>query len=236
MPQYNVPKPHSRGFQVDTLEAEAKAVAGPLSVNHINDMFLYALFARLTSIDGDVTEFRTVLDRKAQEIELDVPEEFLNLLDKITQGPNFVRFIDWLTQNVTDVSLWTKEEDSNGEYIFTNLAARVFNKLSFDSAYYHELIDNGDSGSAAEIDWCESNKHRITLTDDVTFTFNDPLGPTSLQIIIEQTSNHDITWPPTVLWSRGNAPNISNGNGSIDIVSLLYDGTSYYGTVAKDFS
>ncbi len=99
--------------------------------------------------------------------------------------------------------------------------------------------DNGDSGAAIEINWrVERNKQKITLTDNVTFTFDDPQGPTSLllRVIQDATGSRTITWPATVKWPGGVAPNLSSGANAIDIVGLYYDGANYYGNVSLNFS
>jgi hypothetical protein len=64
-----------------------------------NDIFLHALFARMTLSDGKTIEFETKFNATTNTIELDIPTEASALLDQITgiqRGPTFKRFMDWL--------------------------------------------------------------------------------------------------------------------------------------------
>ena len=98
-------------------------------------------------------------------------------------------------------------------------------------------FDNGASGAVPTIDWNVGQKQRITLTANATVSFTDPLGPANLllKLIQDGSGNRDITWPGSVLWPGGNAPNLSNPGGSVDIVTFYFDGTNYYGVGSLNF-
>jgi hypothetical protein len=38
-----------------------------------------------------------------------------------------------------------------------------------------------------------------------------------------------ISWP-TITWNKGSAPTLQTAAGSVDVVSVIYDGTNYFGT------
>lgn len=93
------------------------------------------------------------------------------------------------------------------------------------------------SGGTATIDWKAGNKAKITLTEDTTFVFQSPTEACAVQIVIVQdTVVRTCSWPATVKWPGGTAPVISTGSGEIDIISLMWDGTNYYGTYGQNFS
>lgn len=77
-----------------------------------NDIFLHALFARLTLNNNDTIEFETKFNPNTNTIELDLPPEAQHVLDQLTgiqRGPNFQLFINWLigSQTLPGACPWT---------------------------------------------------------------------------------------------------------------------------------
>jgi len=112
------------------------------------------------------------------------------------------------------------------------------NLVGLQTGTFAAEFDNGNSGGAAAIDFNEGQKQRITLTANSTFTFTDPLGPGNfiLKLIQDGTGSRTVTWPAAVLWPSGTAPTLSTAGGSVDLVSLYFDGTNYYASAALEFS
>jgi hypothetical protein len=92
--------------------------------------------------------------------------------------------------------------------------------------------------STVNIDWTTSNKSSIILDQDTAFTFTDPVGATSLQIVLRQdgTGGHTPTFPASVRWPGGTLPTFSSAPNAVDIVSFLHDGSAYYATAGTSFS
>lgn len=89
------------------------------------------------------------------------------------------------------------------------------------------------------IDWKLGNKFKFTFgAQSETFTFTAPSNPCSLTLILVQdgTGSRTATWPASVKWAGGTAPTLTTTGNAVDIVSLLYDGTNYYGSAALAFS
>lgn len=89
------------------------------------------------------------------------------------------------------------------------------------------------------IDWKLGNKFKFTFgAQNETFTFTAPSNPCSLTLILVQDSvgSRTITFPATVKWAGGTAPTLSTAANAVDIVSMVWDGTSYYASGALDFS
>lgn len=98
--------------------------------------------------------------------------------------------------------------------------------------YYNE----GDQAANFAIDWDtrQSLHLRYRLTDSVTITgiTNGCSGKEHiLQIVQDGTGSRTITWPGSVTWLSGSAPTLSTAAGAIDVISLFYDGTTYYGAM-----
>ncbi len=89
------------------------------------------------------------------------------------------------------------------------------------------------------IDWKLGNKFKFTFgAFNETFTFTAPTNHCAVQLILVQdgVGSRTVTWPATVKWPSGTAPTLSTTAGAIDIISLVWDGVSYYGSSSLDFS
>lgn len=106
------------------------------------------------------------------------------------------------------------------------------------SATFAQEYNNGNSSTAITIDWRRANHQRVTLTGNATFTFTAPHGVGSFicKLIQDGTGSRTVTWPASVRWSGGTAPTLSTGASDIDIITLYFDGTNYYGGFLGDMS
>lgn len=86
------------------------------------------------------------------------------------------------------------------------------------------------------IDWKDSNKQKLTVDANVTVSFTAPSNPCTLTLRIIQSGAANVTTLPTLKTVGGAAITISATNGAIDIVTLYYDGTSYYAIAGLLFS
>lgn len=104
-------------------------------------------------------------------------------------------------------------------------------------AEFQDEHDNGNSGTSDTINWGNGNNQKSTLTGNCTFTFTAPSGPARLQLRLIQdgTGSRTVTWP-TIQWAGGSAPTLSTAASAVDIVTLWYDGTNYYGVSSLNFS
>lgn len=106
-------------------------------------------------------------------------------------------------------------------------------EIGFDAEY-----NNGNSGTSKAINWRNGNKQKITMTGNCTLTFAAPtigVGHFQLKVIQDGTGSRTITWP-TIKWAYGVAPTLSTAASSIDIITLYYDGSAWYGSYATGFA
>jgi len=107
---YNIPVPRPRGHQ------NSDPLATWNSPVYMNDLFLHALFARLTLSNNENIEFRTVYDPSTNTIELDIPDNalpFLNQIAGIQRGERFKAFINWLIGSETISPTPLADQDPN---------------------------------------------------------------------------------------------------------------------------
>jgi len=104
----------------------------------------------------------------------------------------------------------------------------------FSGTPYFTEQDITASG-VTNIDWSLSPKAKISVIQNSTLTFSDPGGAANLMMRVVQEDDSLITTLPSILWPSGISPVLSSTSGYIDIVSLYFDGSTYYGNVSYNF-
>lgn len=97
------------------------------------------------------------------------------------------------------------------------------------------------TGITETVDWDLGNVQVLDLesaTGDVTLTLDNGRVGAQYTLIIHQDSStaRDVIWPAEVAWPGGTPPVISTGGNAVDVVSLVFDGTTYYATISQNFS
>jgi hypothetical protein len=98
-------------------------------------------------------------------------------------------------------------------------------------------FDIGSVTGTATVDFDEGNNQYLTLTGSTTLTFSNPIAGANYSLLLTQggVGSYTVTWP-TIKWANAIPPTLSTTVGKIDLVNLLYDGTSYYGSWAVNFA
>jgi hypothetical protein len=92
------------------------------------------------------------------------------------------------------------------------------------------------STTTSTINWISGNVADTTLTSNTTFTLSNPvIGTYIVKLTQGGAGSFVVTWPATVKWSGGIAPVLTTTAGKIDIITLVWDGTNYYGSYALNF-
>lgn len=92
------------------------------------------------------------------------------------------------------------------------------------------------TGLLQTVSLANGNVLDITLNSTTTFTFTNPtIGTYILKLTQGVGGGFLVNWPVNVIWSGGTAPTLSTTAGKIDIITLIYDGTSYYGNYSLNY-
>lgn len=92
------------------------------------------------------------------------------------------------------------------------------------------------TGLLQTVSLADGNVLNITLDSTTTFTFTNPtIGTYILKLTQGVGGGFLVNWPVNVIWSGGTAPTLSTTAGKIDIITLIYDGTSYYGNYSLNY-
>jgi hypothetical protein len=92
-------------------------------------------------------------------------------------------------------------------------------------------------GATINTDWSNGNTQTVTLGGNRTMAApTNPQTGARYTYIIRQdaTGSRTLTWF-TIRWAGGTAPTLTTGANKWDIITLVYDGTNYFGTASLNF-
>jgi hypothetical protein len=91
--------------------------------------------------------------------------------------------------------------------------------------------------TTASVNWTAGNVQTITLTSNQTLTFSNGQAGGEYKLILTQdgTGGRTVTWPASVKWEGSSRPTLSSDGDAKDIVSFVYDGTSYLSSAELNF-
>ena len=91
------------------------------------------------------------------------------------------------------------------------------------------------AAATVDLDMTSANVFTVTADQNTTFTFSNP-SPSGRScsftlVWTQDSSDRTITWPNSVKWAGGSAPDVTSGSGKIDIYTFftLDAGTIWYG-------
>ena len=124
----------------------------------------------------------------------------------------------------------------------TAAAAGTFTALTSTGAMSFKqpveaIYDNGNSGAATITpNAANGSVQKYTLTGNITWNaFGTPVAGQSMTMMLIQDGTGSRTLTSTMKWAGG-TKTLSTAASSIDIVTVYYDGTNYYASLAKGFA
>ncbi len=135
-----------------------------------------------------------------------------------------------VTSSYTDLSV-TSAKIANNTIVKLNLSKNLA---------LTQAATLSPSGTTQTVDWSNGNWQKLSLASasgNVTVTLSNPIeGALYKLFVIQGAAPLDIVWPASVKWPQGQAPILSTGASEVDIVTIYFDGTSYYGDWELDYS
>lgn len=97
------------------------------------------------------------------------------------------------------------------------------------------------TASGATINWATANVQKITLANGAQSitTFNGGKAGGRYLLYVHQPASLSagtVTWPSYVHWSGGTAPTLTTTNSQVDVVSLGFDGTTWFASATLNFA
>lgn len=97
-----------------------------------------------------------------------------------------------------------------------------------------------DGSGSVTIDWSAGWFHRVpsqgNTSGSVTLSFSHARPGQQVTIAVACGGSYSVGFPAGIKWRGGVAPTLSDTSGKVDLISVLYDGTNYYGAAALAFA
>lgn len=91
------------------------------------------------------------------------------------------------------------------------------------------VFSNGNSGTSKAINLDNGNLQSVTITGAVAITQITPTHPGKYTLIVTQNATGYVYSLSGIKFPGGSAPTYSTAANAIDVISIIWDGTSYYG-------
>lgn len=188
-------------------------------------------------VNGD-----TLAETDLEDIELGFDRVETDMLTKVKRaGTPVLNHI--MTMDASGDALDSGCTASGGDATIPGTAtiadAAVTDLVVAETVTYDAVVDIGNSSTAFNVAWTSGNMQKVAMTGNATATFSaNPAGPCTLTLILTQdaTGGRTITWPAGIKWVGGGTDFVlSTGANDIDIVTFIFDGTTYYGVGLPDF-
>lgn len=122
----------------------------------------------------------------------------------------------------------------NSTLVSESAAATLTQKTLED--YKETVYTSGATTGTITPDVANGNVQAITLTGSITFNaFANAEAGQSMTLIVKQSSSGGETLTSTMKFAGG-TKTLSTGANEIDIISVFYDGTTYYASLSTNFS
>jgi len=93
------------------------------------------------------------------------------------------------------------------------------------------------ASSTTTIDLSTGNVFTVSMGMNIsTLNLTNPgLGTYLIKFVQDATGSREVSFPIAWKWAGGIAPSLTNTAGKIDIVTLIYDGSTFYATIVQNF-
>lgn len=117
----------------------------------------------------------------------------------------------------------------NGANTWSSLQTTSAGIYQSGGAIEEAVFSNGNSGTTKAINLDNGNLQSITITGAVAITQTTPTHPGKYTLIVTQDGTGHIYSLSGIKFPGGIAPTYSTAASKVDVISIIYDGTNYYG-------
>lgn len=158
--------------------------------------------------------------------------------DNLEQNPTGIPINSELYIDLNNIIVQAKKqvEKIRLEYFGLGTTPEINARMTSRGQYYSVMYSNGSVSASPVIDWKNGNVQEVAATGNLLFSLTNgrPGGRYILKIIQDESGSRTYSWPDSVAWSGGTKPTGSTG-GKIDIITMVYDGSSFYSASVLNF-
>jgi len=92
MASYKIPVPYGRGFRGGDPPSPQQIA----KATRVADLILHSLIGRVAANDNSSYEFDVRYDEKSGKLDLNIPDEYLNIISQVDKGERLNSYIAWL--------------------------------------------------------------------------------------------------------------------------------------------
>lgn len=136
----------------------------------------------------------------------------------------------WVNQTAAATLVSLGAEPADSDILKADTSDRIVANMGFTP------VSDSSSSGAVTFDFSTGNICKITLTENITsITLSGAAAGDTLKMWITAAGSYTVSgWPAAVKWAGNTAPTMSSTAGAVDIITLEYDGTNYYGAYTQD--
>lgn len=148
----------------------------------------------------------------------------------ITAGLGFDLILE--ANDAEDTGILTVKGDGSGDILLETLGRVVVDNI----VYKEEIHSLGTTSGSITPDVANGNVQTVTLSGNATINgFANASQGQSLTLIITQDATGSRTLTTNMLMAGGEAT-LSTDAGAVDILSIFFDGSTYYGSLSTGFA
>jgi len=182
------------------------------------------------SADGSATDKRLVVNGSGGITTAVTSDSAGQLVLTVTQGASTVDFAEGVIAGTNiDVT-----NDSTGQV--TVSLEPVVDAVEFKD-YKETIYTGGTTTGTITPDVANGNVQSITLSGNITLNaLGNPETGQSLTLIVKQPASGGPYTLSSTMSFAGGTKTLSTGANNVDIISIVYDGTTYFASLSTNFS
>ena len=212
----------------------------------IGGVAVTATAAELNKMDGvtvSASDINSVTTKAASLSDLSVTASAseLNIMDGVTSTTAELNILDGVTSTAAELNyndITTLGTSQASKVVTADANGDVTLSEELKAKSYNETYVSLSAGSTVDIDNETGNVFALTTNQNTTFTFsNPPSSGTAYGFTLKLTAggSHTITYPNTVDFAGGTAPDApASGETDVLVFITVDGGTNWYGALAID--
>jgi hypothetical protein len=147
---------------------------------------------------------------------------------------DYKRLYSLLKSDISIIGFIAVEINGKTDMDNSKLVLMSYNRNA--KSFYLNATNAVTAAASTTIDLSLSNIFKVSLGADISVLTLNNVKPGTYIIEFIQGGTYNVTFPTTNWkWAAGLVPIITQTSGKIDIVTLVYDGSTYFASTVQNF-